>query len=89
MSKPQTCSICQDPIEVNWMGWADGNNAMPVNDGRCCDRCNDSIVLHARIELAEEFWTDAWPLGKLTDEWPLGKITDTYPKAEGFSGGSG
>ena len=51
MSKPQTCSICQDPIE--------------------------------------EFWTDEWPLGKLTDEWPLGKITDTYPKAEGFSGGSG
>jgi hypothetical protein len=49
--KPQTCSICQDPIE--------------------------------------EFWTDEWPLGKLTDEWPLGKITDTYPKAEGFSGGSG
>jgi len=89
MSKRQACSICQDPIEMNWMGWADGHNAMPVNDGRCCDRCNDSIVLHARIELAEEFWTDAWPLGKLTDEWPLGKITDTYPKAEGFSGGSG
>ena len=67
MSKPQTCSICQDPIEVNWMGWADGHNAMPVNDGRCCDRCNDSIVIHARIELAKEFWTDEWPLGKMTD----------------------
>ena len=29
----------------------------------------------------EEFWTDEWPLGKLTDEWPLGKMTDTIKAA--------
>jgi hypothetical protein len=27
-----------------------GNNAQPVNGGRCCDRCNAERVLPARIE---------------------------------------
>lgn len=36
------CSICGD----RYTGW--GNNASPVNDGRCCDNCN-TIVLVARI----------------------------------------
>ena len=26
-----------------------GNNAMPVNKGRCCDECNISIVVPTRI----------------------------------------
>ena len=42
------CSICQGEIEVKGK-WKDGNNAQPVNDGRCCDRCNQSVVLIARI----------------------------------------
>jgi hypothetical protein len=38
-----TCSICQLPYE----GY--GNNAWPINDGRCCDGCNWSTVIQARI----------------------------------------
>lgn len=26
-----------------------GNNALPVKDGRCCDTCNGTVVLSARI----------------------------------------
>jgi len=36
------CSICQLP----YAGY--GNNAYPVNEGRCCDTCNN-IVIGARI----------------------------------------
>lgn len=41
----KVCSICQR----NYFGW--GNNAQPVNDGRCCDDCNTMIVLPERISL--------------------------------------
>ena len=30
--------------------WEKGNNAEPVEDGRCCDDCNDKVVIPARIE---------------------------------------
>jgi hypothetical protein len=39
----KVCSICQQP----YSGY--GNNAWPVNDGRCCDDCNSSIVIPARL----------------------------------------
>src|SRR5262245_31607039 len=39
----QICSICNGPI----VGF--GNNAYPVNDGRCCDRCNVDCIIPARI----------------------------------------
>jgi hypothetical protein len=26
-----------------------GNNAEPVNSGRCCDECNDMVVIPVRI----------------------------------------
>lgn len=37
------CSICGK----EFTGW--GNNAMPVNDGRCCDHCNSTVVIPRRI----------------------------------------
>lgn len=40
--KKQFCSICQKPLD----GY--GNNAEPINNGRCCDECND-LVVRARI----------------------------------------
>jgi hypothetical protein len=88
MSKRQACSICQDPIEMNWMGWADGHNAMPVNDGRCCDRCNDSIVLHARIELADDLTSKADELRRQAAIWS-DRMAARYPAAEGSSVESG
>jgi hypothetical protein len=48
------CSICQETIEkhVDPKGkvyWDQGNNAEPVNDGRCCDKCNMTVVIPARL----------------------------------------
>lgn len=42
MSK-QVCVICNKEFE----GW--GNNAEPVKEGVCCDECNNSVVISARI----------------------------------------
>jgi hypothetical protein len=44
------CSICFKQIETK-NGWTDGNNAQPVNDGRCCDTCNLTVVIPARINM--------------------------------------
>ena len=38
------CSICGKHYE----GY--GNNAQPVNDGRCCDECNGTIVIPRRFQ---------------------------------------
>lgn len=38
------CSICRQPYQ----GF--GNNAQPVNDGRCCDRCNQGVVIPHRLK---------------------------------------
>ena len=38
------CSICNEKIE----GF--GNNAQPINDGMCCDDCNNLVIL-ARINV--------------------------------------
>lgn len=37
-----TCSICFK----HFTGF--GNNAEPINDGRCCDECNGMVIM-ARI----------------------------------------
>ena len=39
------CSICGE----EYIGY--GNNAQPVNDGRCCDECNRRTVIHIRVIL--------------------------------------
>jgi hypothetical protein len=41
--KPFVCSICHEEAD----GF--GNNARPINDGRCCDHCNRTIVIPARL----------------------------------------
>lgn len=45
------CSICQKTIPVKFDGWDKGNNAEPVNNGRCCDICNENVVIPARMLL--------------------------------------
>lgn len=49
------CSVCQKKIEPHRgadgkVYWDQGHNAQPVNDGRCCNSCNEYIVLPARIQ---------------------------------------
>ena len=41
------CSICFNDIEVQPSGWNQGNNAQPVNSGRCCNVCDSSVVIPA------------------------------------------
>ena len=40
---PLICSICGEQYE------GCGNNAQPVNDGRCCDMCDMTVVIPRRI----------------------------------------
>ena len=44
------CSICLEKIPSRG-GWDQGNNAEPVNDGRCCDDCNWNVVIPARMNI--------------------------------------
>ena len=44
------CSICFNDIpSVN--GWDSGNNAAPINHGRCCNDCDNNIVIPARLNM--------------------------------------
>jgi hypothetical protein len=50
------CSICKGEIEKQLdqdgnVFWDQGNNAEPVNDGRCCSECNMTVVIPTRIGL--------------------------------------
>jgi len=42
------CSICHKP----YTGF--GHHAEPVNKGRCCDVCNDRVVIPIRIRRMRE-----------------------------------
>ena len=45
------CSICFSKITADPYGWDGGNNAAPVNNGRCCFLCNEKVVIPARLNL--------------------------------------
>jgi hypothetical protein len=36
-----------------------GNNAWPINNGRCCNVCNDNVVIPARIRMQRRKETEA------------------------------
>ena len=36
---PETCCLCKD--EYNGYG----NNAEPLTDGRCCNECNEKVIV--------------------------------------------
>ena len=40
------CSICGEETITDWIG----HNAQPVNNGRCCNTCNMTVVIPARIK---------------------------------------
>jgi len=69
--KPTQCSICGCEIQKHPLsGWAHGNNAQPLNDGRCCDECDNTIVIPSRIVL----------LRRRQGDFPRGQ---KYPDDEG------
>jgi hypothetical protein len=44
------CSICFNDIPA--VGdWTSGNNAEPINAGRCCKNCDDTVVFPARLNM--------------------------------------
>ena len=46
------CSICFN--EIPKIGnWDSGNNAYPINYGRCCSDCDNMIVIPARITILQ------------------------------------
>ena len=45
LDEDKKCVICGKPIT----GY--GNNAQPVKDGNCCDKCNQEVVIPARIKM--------------------------------------
>ena len=49
------CCLCMKEIEKKYnkegkMIWDSGNNAQPLADGRCCDKCNMIKVIPARLK---------------------------------------
>lgn len=49
------CVICHKEIEPDRdddgkIYWTEGNDARPVGDGRCCNKCNLNIVLPMRYD---------------------------------------
>ena len=43
------CSICKQTIQPDPSGWDGGHNAEPINSGRCCEMCNDMVVIPKRV----------------------------------------
>ena len=47
MDKKYECSICKN----TQTGY--GNNAQPINNGKCCNSCNYSVVIPERMQSAK------------------------------------
>ena len=50
----KTCDICGEPIDIHYKEdgtpyWTDGHNAEPIVVGRCCDKCQNEVVLPERL----------------------------------------
>jgi len=46
----EPCVICGEAIGVESDGWADGHNADPKAVGFCCETCNLTEVVPARMK---------------------------------------
>lgn len=55
--EPVICCICKMAIPVktfpNGGTWEYGNNADPVANGRCCDECDNNVVIPERLAREE------------------------------------
>lgn len=47
------CCLCKGQIEDKGY-WNKGNNAEPLKTGRCCDTCNATKVIPARLKALQE-----------------------------------
>ncbi len=65
VKKTENCSICRKAVteEVYDETCLWGNNAEPVNDGRCCTSCNYRVVIPCRI-----YGAQMAHMGRMTSE---------------------
>lgn len=69
------CSICQNEIQP--VGdWTQGNNAEPVNDGRCCDQCNATVVIPARLTQMRQRIPPVVAKTHTPGPWKVGGVDD-------------
>jgi len=45
------CVLCNEDIKPNAVGWDGGNNAEPLAEGRCCDACNEDVIVARMVEM--------------------------------------
>ena len=50
----EKCVLCDGLLDVKRdkdgkIYWTKGNSALPLSEGRCCDDCNWTLVLPARL----------------------------------------
>ena len=48
------CNLCGSMIEPDGFGWDRGHNPWPLRmneDDRCCQTCNDTVVVPTRIRM--------------------------------------
>ena len=77
------CAICGNKIQPTSYGWDEGNNAEPVvMDGRCCDVCDMTVVLPARLERAGFEGTEAKAIGQEFGR-TIGKLLGSVINLEG------
>ena len=43
------CSICKNTINDKY-----GNNAQPINNGRCCNDCNVLVIIERIKEMSDD-----------------------------------
>ncbi len=49
------CCFCYAPVNLHYnaqggIAWTEGHNAEPVMNARCCDSCNATVVIPARLK---------------------------------------
>ena len=48
------CTICGLEIKMDAdEKWDGGHNAEPINEGRCCEKCNNTVVIPMRLRQFE------------------------------------
>lgn len=77
----QNCAICGKPI----VGF--GNNALPVAEGKCCDKCNQEVVIPARLKSvkldeAKKDEKEEQPEEFIAKDLETAEITTDDPKIE-------
>jgi len=72
VKKQETLNICDLCSFGTYNRKSGGNNAYPLSDGRCCDNCNQSNVIPARMKKCqEEFQEELLKNGGVVEAEPV------------------